>query len=464
MKVSMRRWAVVVFAGAAVAGSAYWYAAKAPPGQSPGQTAGAGTGQSQRGGGGRGKDGAERPIPVLSARAAIADVPVYLEGVGTVKAWNTVTVQPQIDGKLLSVNYREGQDVKRGDVLAKIDPVIYEAQLNQALAKKAQDEAQLANARLDLERSTRIGSNYVTQKTIDTQRAQATQLEAQVKSDQAAVDNAKAYLGYTDIIAPIDGRTGIRQVDEGNIVRAAGTTGIVTITQVRPLSVVFNLPQQNLGQINKAFAAGALTVEAMAPDNKTVIDKGALQVVDNQVDQTTGTVKLKADFPNTDLQLWPGQFVNVRLLIETLKDVTIVPVAAVQRGPNGTFVFIVTEANTVTVRPVTVAQQDDARAVVSKGLQTTERVVTTGFTRLTEGSRVSATAEPAAAGAQSGAVPGSAPADGATPPLAAHDRPERGKRDGARGDSAKGDGAKGEGSRRGPRTGETTTAPPGATQ
>ena len=338
----------------------------------------------------RGRGAPDAPVPVLAAQAKLADVPVYLDGVGTTKALNTVLVRPQVDGKLISVRFKEGQDVERGYELAEIDPTTYQALLDQAVAKKAQDEAQLANARLDLERYNRlVASNSVTRQQLDTQKAMVAQVEAQVKLDQAAIDNAQAILGYTKITAPLAGRTGIRMVDEGNLIRAGDVgSGIVVITQIRPISVFFSLPQQQLARVNRAFARGPLTVEALGPDNKAVADRGTLQVVDNQVDQTTGTVKLKAEFPNTDLQLWPGQFVNVRLLIETLRQVVVVPTAAVQRGPNGTFAYVVGEDDSVAVRPVTVAQQDDVQAVIATGLKAQERVVTTGFARISEGTKV----------------------------------------------------------------------------
>jgi multidrug efflux system membrane fusion protein len=338
--------------------------------------------------GGRVKGGEEGPVPVLTATAALADVPVYLDGVGTVRALNTVTVRPQVDGKLIKVSFKEGQDVERGFVLAEIDPTTYQAQLDQANAKKAQDEAMLANARLDLERYERLAAtNAGSRQQADTQKATVAQLEAQVKLDQASIDNAQAYLGYTKIIAPLPGRTGIRMVDEGNIVHAADATGIVVITQIQPISILFSLQQQLLGQVNAAFAKGALTVEALGPDSRSVVDRGTLQVVDNQVDQTTGTVKLKAEFPNPGLQLWPGQFINVRLLIRTLSQVVVVPAAAVQRGPNGTFVYVI-ENNSAAMRPVTVSQQDETQSVIASGLKPDERVVTTGFARLTDGSAV----------------------------------------------------------------------------
>jgi len=330
------------------------------------------------------------PVPVLATAAKVADVPVYLDGVGTIRALNTVTVRPQVDGKLVKVLFREGQDVERGHVLAEIDPTTYQAMLDQAKAKKAQDEAQLANARLDLDRYNRlVASNSATRQQADTQKALVAQFEAQVNLDQATIDNAQAILGYTKIVAPISGRTGIRMVDEGNIVRSGDSAGgLVVITQIKPISVFFSLPQQQLARVNRAFAQGPLVVEALGPDGKSVTDRGTLQVVDNQVDQTTGTVKLKAEFPNADLQLWPGQFVSVRLLVETLRQVVVVPTAAVQRGPNGTFSYVVQDDNKVAVRPITVSLQDDTQAVITAGVAPQDQVVTTGFARISDGTEV----------------------------------------------------------------------------
>ena len=342
-------------------------------------------------GGRRGGAPASDPVPVLAAAARVADVPVYLDGVGTAKALNTVTVRSQVDGKITEILFTEGQDVPKGYVVAKIDPATYQAAFDQTVAKKAQDEAQLANAKLDLDRYTRLAAtNAVNKQQLDTQRALVTQLEAQVKLDQAAMDNARAILSYTDIVAPIAGRTGIRLVDAGNLVRGAEATGIVILTQLRPISVFFSLPQQNLPELTKGMAEGQLPLDALTADGKGALDKGKVTVIDNQVDQTTGTVKLRAEFPNNDLQLWPGQFVNVRVLIDTLRQVVVVPTAAIQRGPNGTFVYVLKEGNTVSVRPVTLTQQDDTRAVVADGLQPGEQVVTTGFARLTEGTQVAA--------------------------------------------------------------------------
>jgi membrane fusion protein, multidrug efflux system len=343
--------------------------------------------------------GAEGPVPVLSAPASRADVPVYLDAVGTTKPLNTVTVRPQVDGKLIEVAFKEGQDVKKGDVLARIDPTIYKAQLDQAVAKKAQDEAVLANARIDLTRYERLATtNAINKQQADTQQAVVAQDIAIVQADQALIDNAQATLGYTTITAPLDGRTGIRMVDEGNFIRAADTaSAIVVLTQLRPMSVVFNLPQQDLDRVNAAFAKGALAVDALRSQDNTVIERGTLKVIDNQVDPSTGTVKLKAEFPNTDLQLWPGQFVNVRLLIDTLQNVVVIPTGAVQRGPNGTFVFAIKPDSTATIQPIEVQKQDETQTVVKSGIEPPEQVVTTGFARLTEGAKVTiSSATPAA--------------------------------------------------------------------
>jgi membrane fusion protein, multidrug efflux system len=333
----------------------------------------------------------EGPIPVTAAPARIGDVPVHLEGVGTAKARNTVTVRPQVDGRILSINFKEGQDVKRGDVLAMIDPSTYQAQLDQAVAKKVLDEAELANAQRDLERYTRLGSNIIAQKTIDTQDALVDKLTAQIKLDDAAIANAKAVLAYTTIVAPINGRTGIRLVDEGNLVRASDA-GIVVITELRPVSVLFTLPQQQLAQVQKAQAKGVLSVEALDADGKSTLDRGTLQVVDNQVDPATGTVRMKAEFPNSNLQLWPGQFVNIRLLIDTLQQVVVIPTPAVQRGPNGTFAYVVGAEEQVSLRPITVSHQSETQAVVARGIGAGDRVVTTGFSRLKDGASVAAAA------------------------------------------------------------------------
>jgi multidrug efflux system membrane fusion protein len=329
------------------------------------------------------------PVPVLAATPRIQDVPVYLDGVGAVRALNNVLVRSQVDGKLIAVNFTEGQDVKKGDVLGEIDPVIYKAQLDQAVAKKAQDEAQLANQRLDLARYQQLAaSNAGSKQQADTQRAVVAQQEALVNADQAAIDNMQAMLGYTKIIAPLSGRAGLRQVDQGNIIHASDPTGLVTITQLQPIAVQFSLPQQQIVRVNAASANGALTVDVFGNDGVTVIDTGTLKGIDNQVDPTTGTLKLKAEFPNASFQLWPGQFVNVRLKVDTLPQAVVVPTSAVQRGPAGTFSYVIGEGDIVTAKPVVVTQQNETDAVIASGLSPSDRVVTTGFANLSDGAKV----------------------------------------------------------------------------
>ncbi len=329
------------------------------------------------------------PVPVLAATPVTKDVPVYLDGVGAVRALNTVTVRSQVDGKLIVVNFVEGQDVKKGDVLAEIDPAIYQAQYDQAVAKKAQDEAQLANQKLDLQRYEQLAaSNAGSKQQADTQRATVAQQQALIKADQAAIDNAAATLSYTKIVAPLSGRAGLRQVDQGNIIHAADATGLVIITQLQPIAVQFSLPQQQIMRVNAAAAAGPLAVDVFGNDGVTVIDTGTLKGIDNQVDPTTGTLKLKAEFPNAKFQLWPGQFVNVRLKVETLANAVVVPTAAVQRGPVGTFSYVVGEGDIVSARPVTVTQQNESEAVIASGLTSSDRVVTTGFANLADGAKV----------------------------------------------------------------------------
>jgi multidrug efflux system membrane fusion protein len=381
-----------------VAGAVFYWSPWTPSQEQPG--AGKGKGK------GKGGNRPEEAVSVLAIDARLADVPVYLDGVGTAKARNTVTVRAQVDGKLVAILFTEGLDVAKGDILAKIDPTLYQALYDQAVAKKAQDEATLANARLDLERYLRLAaSNAVNKQQVDTQRALVAQLEAQVKADQAMIDSARATLSYTDITAPLKGRTGIRQVDEGNIVHASDATGIVVITELQPITVTFNLPQQDLPRLNKVLDNGHLPIDALDTaasgdkeemdsegdkDTKAkILDRGKVLVVDNQVDQTTGTIKLKAEFPNAKLQLWPGQFVNVRVLIETLSQVVVVPTGAVQRDSNNkTIVYVVGSDNRARIRPVEVALQDDRRAVIKSGLSAGEIVVTVGFGNLRNGSPV----------------------------------------------------------------------------
>jgi multidrug efflux system membrane fusion protein len=267
--------------------------------------------------------------------------------------------------------------------------VLYKAQFDQAVAKKAQDEALLANQRLDLLRYQQLAaSNAGSKQQADTQRAVVAQQEALVNSDQAAIDNQQAMLGYTKIIAPLSGRAGLRQVDQGNIIHASDITGLVIITQLQPIAVQFSLPQQQIVRVNAASAKGALTVDVFGNDGITVVDSGKLTGIDNQVDPTTGTLKLKAEFPNASFQLWPGQFVNVRLKVDTLAKAVVVPTSAVQRGPAGTFSYVIGDGDIVAAKPVVVTQQNETDAVIASGLSASDRVVTTGFANLADGAKV----------------------------------------------------------------------------
>ncbi|BBK36438.1 transporter [Allostella sp. ATCC 35155] len=417
------RWLVGLIVVAAIAGGIGWVLM----GQQPPAT-------SQRMGRSAFQGGGQA-IPVLAVAASVADVPIRLDAVGTIQALNTVTVRPQVEGQLIWIGFREGQDVRKGDLLAQIDPATYKAAFDQATAKKAQDQANLANARVDLDRYVRLArTDYATKQQADTQRALVQQLEALVRSDQAAIDTAKTQLDHATITAPIDGRTGLRLVDEGNIVGSSTTGGIVVITQVQPIAGIFTLPQQFLRQVNAAVAAGPVPVEVIDSDNRTELARGQLEVVDNQVDSTTGTVKMKAVFPNADRQLWPGQFVNIRLQVGIRRSAVVVPSSAVQRGPSGTIVYRVEADDTIALRPVTVVQQDETQAVIGEGLAGGERVVTSGFTRLTAGSRVQVSAPgstpaivPVAGERRRG--PGSGPREGRGP-RGAGERPAGERREG----------------------------------
>ncbi len=336
----------------------------------------------------------EKPlVPVLATTARRQDVPVTAEAVGTIQALNTATVRAQVEGRLLEITFREGQDVKAGDVLARIDPRTYQALYDQAVAKRAQDAAQLANARIDLERYVRLAAtNAGSRQQADTQRATVQQLEAQLKVDQAQIDSAKNQLDFTTIRAPISGRTGIRLVDAGNILRGGDATGIVTITQVTPIALVFNLPQQQLQALRTGMQKGDVAVQALEADNKTLIESGKIDVIDNLVDSTTGTIKTKAQFRNDDLRLWPGQFVNVRVFISALQDVITVPSGAVQRGPSGPYVYLI-KGDQVAQTDVSIGLQNETVAVVTKGVDAGARVVTSGFGRLSDETKVSVTME-----------------------------------------------------------------------
>lgn len=367
-----------------------------------------------KGPGGPGGPGGGSAIPVLTAQVIRKDVPIYLDGLGTVVAYNAVTVQSRVDGELVNVAFKEGQDVKAGDLLAQIDPRTYQAALEQAVAQRDKDAALLEEAKLDLERYISLG-NRVTRQTVDSQRSTVKQDEAAVKSDIAAIDTAKTQLSYTSITSPIDGRVGLRLVDKGNIVHSSDTTGLVTIAQMKPISVTFTLPQQNLRAINRQLGQhGSLPVVATEADGTTVIDQGSVSLVDNAIDQTTGTIKLKATMPNQQLTLWPGGFVNVRLLLDTRHDGLVVPATAIQRGPDSSFVYVVGQDQTVSMRPVTVALTENGEALLDKGVEPGETVVVDGSSRLKAGSKVSQreTAAASTGAGSTGAPPAGAPEAG----------------------------------------------------
>ncbi|TWB64149.1 efflux RND transporter periplasmic adaptor subunit [Nitrospirillum viridazoti] len=406
---------VVVLLG----GGAWWVMHKKPSSQDAGSPPGApGGGPGGRpgaggpppggpGGPGGGRRGGGFSIPTVAVTPVVlADMPVYLDGLGTVQALNTVTVKTRIGGQLTKVAFTEGQTVKAGDTLAVVDPRLYQAAYDQAVAKVAQDQAQLANARLDLERYRALAAEkYGTQQTYDTQKATVAQYEATLKYDQAAVETARTNLDWTVTKAPIDGRTGLRLVDVGNIVSSSDSTGLVVITQMQPISGVFTLPQQQLDVINAHLAKGeTLSVLAVSSDGRQ-LDKGTLTTLDNQVDTTTGTIKLKASFPNKDSRLWPGGFVNMRLLLEVKPKLAVVPASSIQHGPNGTFVYIVNEDNTVTPRPVTVILNEGDKSALSDGVQVGERVVVNGQDRLQDGAKINIAA-PAGATPATGAPAG----------------------------------------------------------
>jgi multidrug efflux system membrane fusion protein len=331
---------------------------------------------------------AEQKVPATVAVAERTDFPVYLDSLGDVQAWNTVTVRSRVDGEIMKIAFDEGQFVKQGDLLVQLDPRPFQAELDQATAKKAQDEANLVNMRRDLERFEKAGTLATTQKQIDTQRSLVTQQEALVKADAGAIDNARVQLGYTTIRAPISGRVGFRLVDQGNIIHAGDAGGVATIAQIQPIAVIFTEPEEELPRILEELKAGALQVMALTSDGKRVLGKGELSLVNNQVDMTTGSIKLKAKFTNEDKILWPGLSVATRLLITTRKNVVVIPDAAVQRGPGTLFTYVVGAGDKVERRNLKVAEIQDGKAVIENGIEPRDRVVTSGYYRLEPGSIV----------------------------------------------------------------------------
>jgi multidrug efflux system membrane fusion protein len=342
---------------------------------------------------------ASRPpaVPVTVASVARQDVPLFLQGLGTAQASNTVAIRSQIDGKLQSVNFVEGQEVHKGDTLAVIDPRALQAMLDQAVAKKAEDQAQLVSAQKDLERfKTLVVKNAETQQNVDAQQAKVDQLKAMIEADQGAIESAQTQLSYATITAPIDGRVGFRQVDAGNIIHASDPNPLTVLTLIRPMVVTFTLPQKDLGDVRAAMLRGSVPALAYDQDNAKQVASGQLLLIDNEIDQTTSTIRLKATFPNKDEQLWPGEFVHVHIEVNSQKNAVTIPPVAMQRGPQGFYAWVIKPDNTAEQRPIDAKQVGDDIAIVSKGLSPDERVVVNGQYRLQAGARVDAKTQVAA--------------------------------------------------------------------
>ena len=340
---------------------------------------------------------APQSIPVTVAQASLQDLPVYLSGLGSIQAYYTVSLKSRVDGQLTEVKFREGESVKQGDLLAVIDPRPYQVQLEQAQAQLFRDQASLRDAQLNYQRYKDLlqSSGAMSQQQVDTQRALADQLEGTVRNDQAIVDNAKLNLTYCHITAPVSGRIGLRLVDPGNMVRAADTNPMLVITQLQPITAIFTLPEDQLATVAQHMRSGSLQVDAYSRDDLTKLASGKLLTIDNQIDQTTGTGKLKAVFPNENSVLWPNQFVNVHLLLETRKNATVIPSAAVQRGPQGNYVYVVKPDKTVEPRTVNVAITEGNLAQIAAGISPNETVVTDGQDKLQVGSHVEPHFQPA---------------------------------------------------------------------
>jgi len=402
-------WLLVIAIAAAALG---WYLPKTNWFSAP---AGSATANAAKGG--RGPGGGPRSVPVVAAEVRRGDMPVYLDGLGSVIAFNTVTVHSRVDGELINVAYQEGQFVKQGDLLAEIDPRPFNVQLELAEAQKAHDEALLANARMDLARyQTLVKQDAVPKQQLDTQVATVAQYEATVKADQAQIDNAKLQLVYSRITSPLTGRIGLRLVDRGNIVHATDVGGLAVVTQLQPIAVVFNIAEDSLPAVSaKLSTSPQLTVVAFDRELKRKLGTGTLLTLDNQIDQTSGTVRFKAQFENADLSLFPNQFVNARLLIDTKRQTLIVPAAAIQHSPTSAFVYRVKKDNSVEVDNVVTTVTEGDEVAVEHGLEAGDLVVTDGIDKLEQGSKVAVRMAGAAAGAGS-VAPGFSPKAGGPPP------------------------------------------------
>jgi multidrug efflux system membrane fusion protein len=331
------------------------------------------------------------PVPVVAGVVAQHDVPIYLRGVGTVIAYNTVVVHSQIQGQIVSINFTEGQTVHAGDLLAQIDPRPYQAQLDQVTATRDRDQAQLTNAKANLARYTQLGDKgWATPQLVETQQAQVAQLQSAIKADEALIEAAKVQLSYTRLTSPVDGVTGIRLVDIGNVIHPTDPNGLVVVTQIEPISLIFTLPETVLPQIQEQQQKTnkPLTVLAYSQDDTIKLDEGTLGLVSNQILQTTGSIQLKANFPNKAHRLWPGELVNARLLLDTRHDGLTVPASVVQQGPTGAYAYVINPNNTVEIRPVTVAQMSEGQALINSGLAANEQVVVDGQYKLQSGTQV----------------------------------------------------------------------------
>ena len=328
-------------------------------------------------------------VPVTVTTAVERDVPIYYDALGTVQALNTIAIRAQVNGQLVSIDYRQGQQVRQGDVLARIDPAPFKAALDQAVAKKSEDEAQLIDAQKDLARfKTLVLKDFETQQNVDAQQAKVDQTKATIDADQAAIEAAQTQLNYATITAPIDGVVGFRQVDIGNIVHPNDASPLTVLTQVKPSTVIFTLPQSDLGPVREAMLRGPVSVLAFDQDDKTQLAEGKLLLINNQIDQTTSTIQLKAGFPNEDTRLWPGEFVHIHILITTRKNAVTIPAVSLQRGPDGYYVWVVTPDNTVEQRPVDAIMVDENTVIATKGLNAGETVVVEGQSRLDVGTHI----------------------------------------------------------------------------